>query len=573
MTLLLSFFRLYRRQTVVMLLAIIMAGLAESIGLVTLLPFLSVVVQGDSGASSATVAGSQAGQIVVESLGFFGLEPRPGILLVIIIFTVLVKCILVLFSKKQVGYTVAHVATDLRLNLIRALLAARWEYYVRQPVGNLANAVATEAMRASQAYLCATTMAAMVFQAAVYLVVALLVSWEITLVSLAVALLLLFLLNRLVKKSRRAGSRQTDLLQLLLAQLTDSLQSIKPLKAMAREELADTILVRQTTRLNKALRQQVYSKAALKALQEPMVTLVMIVGLYVALAFLHMQMAAVMVLIFLLAKFLQQLSKVQQQYQKMVIFESAYWSLLDKIAEARQACEIAAGDRRPALKESICFQGIDFAYAETPILCQVNLSFPVGTITALVGPSGAGKTTILDLVTRLCQPRAGEIMVDDVPLADIDLRLWRKMIGYVPQEPLLLNDSVALNVTFGDPEISEAEVVQALKDAGAWEFVKAMPDGLESGVGERGERLSGGQRQRLAIARALVQKPELLILDEATSALDQASEAAICETLGQLKGKLTMIVVSHQPALAALADQVYHLEDGRVELLVDSSEI
>jgi ATP-binding cassette subfamily C protein len=554
-----------------MLLAILLAGLAESFGLVALLPFLSMVVGGDSGAAAASVGSSPAGRIVVGSLGFFGLEPQPGILLALIIFTVLVKCVLVLFSKKQVGYTVAHVATDLRLNLIRALLAARWEYYVRQPVGNLANAVATEAMRASQAYLCATTMIALLFQAVIYLLVALLVSWEITLVSLLVALLLLFLLNRLVKKSRRAGHRQTDLLQLLLAQLTDSLQSIKPLKAMAREELADTILVRQTTRLNKALRQQVYSKAALKALQEPMVTLVMIVGLYVALAFLHMQMAEVMVLIFLLAKFLQQLSKVQQQFQKMVIFESAYWSLLDKINEARQAGEIADGDRRPLLKESIHFQEVDFAYADTLILQRANLRFPVGTITALTGPSGAGKTTILDLVTRLCRPRAGKIMVDDVPLADIDLRLWRKMIGYVPQDPLLLNDSVALNVTFGDPEIREAEVVQALKDAGAWEFVTAMSDGLASGVGERGERLSGGQRQRLAIARALVQKPELLILDEATSALDQASAAAICETLAQLKGKLTMIVVSHQPALVAIADQAYRLEAGRVELLVDHS--
>ena len=554
-----------------MLLAILLAGLAESFGLVALLPFLSMVVGGDSGAAAASVGSSPAGRIVVGSLGFFGLEPQPGILLALIIFTVLVKCVLVLFSKKQVGYTVAHVATDLRLNLIRALLAARWEYYVRQPVGNLANAVATEAMRASQAYLCATTMIALLFQAVIYLLVALLVSWEITLVSLLVALLLLFLLNRLVKKSRRAGHRQTDLLQLLLAQLTDSLQSIKPLKAMAREELADTILVRQTTRLNKALRQQVYSKAALKALQEPMVTLVMIVGLYVALAFLHMQMAEVMVLIFLLAKFLQQLSKVQQQFQKMVIFESAYWSLLDKINEARQAGEIADGDRRPALKESIHFQEVDFAYADTLILQRANLRFPVGTITALTGPSGAGKTTILDLVTRLCRPRAGKIMVDDVPLADIDLRLWRKMIGYVPQDPLLLNDSVTLNVTFGDPEIREAEVVQALKDAGAWEFVTAMPDGLASGVGERGERLSGGQRQRLAIARALVQKPELLILDEATSALDQASAAAICETLAQLKGKLTMIVVSHQSALVAIADQAYRLEAGRVELLVDHS--
>ncbi len=567
MRLLFSLFRAYLLQTAVMLVAIIMAGLAEGFGLATILPLLSLVVDGGSGFTPGSPVGSHAGRLVVETLAFFGLEANTGTLLAIIVAAILLKCVLVLLANKQVGYTVAHVATDLRLRLIRALMTARWEYFARQPIGGLANAVATEAMRASQAYLCAATMAAMAFQGVIYIVVALLVGWQFTVVSLVAGIFLFFLLNSLVKKSRRAGVRQTDLLQLLLAQLTDSLQSIKPLKAMAREQLADNILVRETTRLNKALRKQVYTKAALKALQEPMITLVMIVGLYFGLTAMSMKVTEVMVLIFLLAKVLKQLGKVQQQYQKMVIFESAYWSLLAKIAEARRESEPAGGSREPTLTRGIRLREVDFAYGETVILRRLSLFLPAGGLTAIIGESGAGKTTILDLITGLCQPQAGEITVDDLPLEALDRRRWRQLIGYVPQEPLLLNDSVLVNVTLGDPGLGEKEVVMALKAAGAWEFVTALPAGLQAGVGERGEKLSGGQRQRLAIARALVHRPRLLILDEATSALDPANETAICETLRKLKGELTIVAVSHQPALVAVADRTYRLTGGRAELL------
>jgi len=543
-----------------MLLALLLAGLAEGFGLAALLPLLTVVVGG--GGTAAAPLTSPAGRMVVDALAVLGLEARPAILLTIVVGAILFKCLLVLIAKREVGYAVAQVATDLRLRLIRALLRARWEYYARQPVGALANAVATEAMRASQAYLSAANTAAMAIQALIYIGVALLVSWPITLVSLGVALLLMALLHRLVKKSRRAGARQTELLQQLLRHLTDSLQSIKPLKAMAREARADTLLVNETSRLNRALRKQVFTKAAVKALQEPLVLLVMIVGLYFALTVLKMALAGIMVLVLLLAKALQQLGKVQQNFQKMVIFESAYWSLLAKINEAEQEAEEIGGGRQPSLLEGVAFTGVGFSYGEMPVLHEVSLSFPVGTLTVLIGPSGAGKSTVLDLVSGLCRPQAGEVLIDGLPLVEIDLLAWRRLLGYVPQEPLLLNDSVRINITLGDPALDDARVLAALEAAGAREFVERLPGGLEAGVGERGEQLSGGQRQRLAIARALVGRPRLLLLDEITSALDYESEKAICRTLEQLKGKLTIIAVSHRSALVGVADRAFELAGG-----------
>jgi ATP-binding cassette subfamily C protein len=197
------------------------------------------------------------------------------------------------------------------------------------------------------------------------------------------------------------------------------------------------------------------------------------------------------------------------------------------------------------------------------------MDFPVGSFTTIVGPSGVGKTTVVDLVTGLLRPQQGEIWIDDFPLAKIDLKKWRQMIGYVPQETLLLHDSIFVNVTLGDEEPREEDVENALRAAGAWEFVSIQSHGMHTVVGERGHKLSGGQRQRIAIARALVHKPSLLILDEATTALDPASETAICETLQKLAGEITILAISHQPALMKVADHVYRLQDKTVVAIED----
>jgi ATP-binding cassette subfamily C protein len=156
------------------------------------------------------------------------------------------------------------------------------------------------------------------------------------------------------------------------------------------------------------------------------------------------------------------------------------------------------------------------------------------------------------------------VLIDDVPLSSIDLAQWRSMIGYVPQETLLMHDSIAANVTLGDPQLGAADVDAALRAAGAQEFVAALPDGVATLVGERGMRLSGGQRQRIALARALVRRPLLLILDEATTALDQASEAEILETFRQLRGRVTILAVCHQGGLIAIADRTYRVDNGTV---------
>jgi len=571
MLFLISFFRSYPGPSIMMLLSLLLAGVVEGFGLVTMMPLLGIVVGGLGGDGAASsIADNRAGRVVVELLAFVGLQPTVSTLLTVIVLAILLKSVLLLLAKKKVGYTVAMASTDLRLRLIDALLAARWGYFISQPVGSFANAVATEANRASSAYLAGSIMLAKLLQVLVYIGVSLMVSWKATTASLLAGLLFLAFFTKLIRKARKAGGKQTLLLKKLLAQLTDSMQSIKPLKAMAREHLAKAIMIEETNRLNKALRRQVFSKEALKAFQEPMITVILVVGLYFSLVHFKIPMAEIMMLIFLLARTLFQLGKVQQQYQKMVIFESAYWSLIDKIEEAEKEREPVQQGVVPDLQRGIRLENVFFSYHERPVFRNLSMDFPCKSFTALVGGSGVGKTTIADLVTGLCRPQHGEVYIDDVPMSEIDLLRWRRLIGYVPQDPLLVHDSVYANITFGDHAFSEKDVEEALRAAGAWEFVASMPRGMHASVGERGGRLSGGQRQRLAIARALVHKPKLLILDEATSALDPASEAAICRTLQDLRRELIVLAISHQPAMVEVADRTYRiLPGGDVELVVE----
>ncbi|RLC27818.1 MAG: ABC transporter ATP-binding protein [Deltaproteobacteria bacterium] len=561
MRLLITFARTYPLHSAIVLAALLLAGVAEGFGLTALLPLITTVAGGGPGGG-----GGGPARLVTRVLSWAGLTPGIGVLLAVMVSGVLLKSAFMLLANKRVGYTVAHVATDLRLSLLRALLGTRWEYYLGQAVGGLANAFATEAMRASQAYLCGARMVAFFIQAVVYAAVAFLVSWNATLVAMVAGAVLLYGLNSLVRMAGRAGARQTELLDSVLGRLTDNLQSIKPLKAMAREDLADAVVEADTRRLNRALQKQVFSREALRAIQEPLFTVFLAVGLYVGLVKWSLPIGSVMLLVFLLARLLTQLGRVQSQYQKMVTFESAYWSLQEKIREAEREHETVSGSGIPVFSRSLRLDRVSFRYGDTWVLRHVSLEFPAGLFTAITGASGAGKTTVIDLVMGLLQPQEGRIWIDGTRLTDLDPRAWRRMIGYVPQETLLLHDTVMRNVALGDPGLGEKDVERALRAAGAWDFVRNLPGGLHGTVGERGGRLSGGQRQRIAIARALVHDPALLILDEATSGLDPVSEEGICRTLRGLRGKLTILAISHQPAMVGVADRVYRIRDGQAVL-------
>ena len=573
MKLMIKFARDYPGQTVVVLLALITAGIVQGVGLTAMLPLLqkAINLSNPEAASSATTSGIE--NFINSALQSLGVTPTIGSLLIVILIVTILKSLLVLFANRKVGYTVAHVATDLRLSLLRSLLATRWSYFLDQQVGSLANAAGTEVMRSAKAYLLAVSAIATAIQTFAYFGVALLVSWKITLIFMLGGVLIVLSLSALVQKAKRAGKKQTRLLQSLLARLSDSLQSLKAFKSMGRENLTGELLSTNTLKLNKALRKQVLSKAVMRGIQEPLTSLLVISGLYIMLVPLHMDLPETVLLIFLMSRMLKQSSKVQQQYQEMMVSESAYWSLQNKIVTAQKQKEPTGGERQATLEQGIFVDRVCFGYTEKEILTNVSLELPCGTFTSLVGPSGAGKTTLVDLITGLFEPTEGRILIDGIPLQELNLRSWRHMIGYVPQDTILLHDTIFTNVTLGEPSRTIEDVEYALRAAGAWDFVLGMDKGVKTVVGERGTKLSGGQRQRIAIARALIHRPRLLILDEATSALDPETEMAICQTLKGLRGQLTMLAISHQTALVEVSDRVFRISDGGISPVSSLSEL
>jgi ATP-binding cassette subfamily C protein len=571
MRLLITFLRVYPLQSAITLSALLFAGLAEGFGLSLLLPLLGFAARGDVAASAGQLndSGSALERMVTEIFDTIGVTPTIGMLLIIFVACMLLKAVLMLTANKRVGFMVARVATDLRLQLIHALFVTRWEYFIRQPVGTLTNSMLSEANRSAKAYLHGINILAALLHAIVYGTILFLVSWKATLVALTAGSIVLGLFRRFIKKSRQAGKRQTKLSESLLAFMTDSLVMIKPLKTMAREHLADSVLKKKTEGLKKALKKQVFSSTALSALQEPVTVVLLAGGLYVVLVIWKLPITNVLVMVYMFQKLMKRMQKVQTQYQTMAVCESAYWSMQAKVQTAMQSKEQALGTRKASLSRSIRLERVSFAYGDRLIFENLECEFPAGSLTAIVGPSGIGKTTVVDLVTGLLRPQEGEVLIDDTALAEIDLRQWRQMIGYVPQETLLLHDTVFINVTLGDKELKAEDAVSALRAAGAWDFVQNLPEGMSTQVGERGHKLSGGQRQRIAIARAIVHKPRLLILDEATTALDPENEAAICGTLRKLRGELTVLAISHQAAILDVADRAYRLEDGKAILVPD----
>lgn len=553
------FFSIYASKQFRIIGCLALAALVEAVGLATLLPVLNTIGGGGE---------SKAGAVLNDVFARIGLHPDMLTLTLIIVILMILKAGLSVLAMSYVGYAVADLATKLRLELVARLIRARWSYFVGQPVGRISNIAGLEVTRSAEAYLMSAQAITLMIQAAGYTVVALFISWPIALVAIGGGGAMTLLLQRFVRKTRRAGRRQTQRTSELVIQLNDALVGIKPLKAMARHAQVIRFLEGKIAELRRALRQQTLSKQMTKYIQEPLLVIFLAVGLYVTTTFWGIPLSELLVMGLLIERTISSVGKVQQEVQKAAAVESAFWSVHRLVEEAGAEAETHVGTRGPTLTKGCSFRHVHFSFGDTKVLNDVSIDIPAASVTVITGGSGAGKTTMTDLLLALHAPDGGEILIDGTPLGEIDVAQWRSMVGYVPQELILFNDSIAANVTLGDPTLSEERVVDALTAAGALDFVEKLPDGIHTQVGERGSRLSGGQRQRIAIARALVHEPKLLILDEVTSALDPETEASICRNIRALTARgITALAITHREAWLAAADRVYHLEEGVAERL------
>lgn len=549
--------------------AITFAGAAEGLGIATVLPLVAVL--GDDASKTNALSKS-----ILAALDSLHLPHDPLVLLAIIAGGLLTKAALTLLALRLIGRAVADVVANLRLDLIDAVMSARWSFYVRQPVGRFSATLSGEAQKAGEAYNAMTQMVSQSIQALFYLAIAAIAAWQVALLSLLVSAVMILSLNQLLVASKRNAKLQTARMRSLISRLTDALVGLKPMKAMARQARFNALFTEDLKAIKKTIRRQVFAKNTNKALQEPILAVCLVTGIYFALKVFAMPVGEVIVMGLLLTKTVSVIGKAQQELQNVYANQSGFTAVYEVIDDASREREVASGKAAPNFDHQFRFRDVSFAFGARQILRNASFTVKSGEIVALTGPSGAGKTTLVDLLLGLQVPTQGDIAIDDVPLTDIDLLKWRGRTGYVPQELMLFHDSIFANVTLGEPQFSHADAERALRQAGAWDFVSHLPEGIDTIAGERGALISGGQRQRIAVARALVHTPKLLILDEATSALDPQTEALIVRNVCQLARDtgLTVLAISHHPAWVDVADRVLRLDAGHVsESLRERQEV
>ncbi len=551
------FFKLYPRRTLIVVGLLILSGFAEAIGVASFLPLLQIILEGKDGALPPGP--------VADTLTGFGIPANFMAVSALIVAGMTGKAAFLWAAMRYVSLTVSKVSGDLRMRFMHALTRADWRYFVSHTLGTSLNAIATETFSASTAFVSATRFMAACIQFMIYAGGALLVSWVMFVGGVVIGGLIVASLWFLVRVARRAGQAQAYTARVMLEQLADMIQGIKPLRAMALEDKFLGMMQSHSEDLQQAQADQLTSSQSMRIFNEPLMMLAGVASLYLAVTYGALESSALILMGVFFMRMLTTMNAAQNEYQRLVTQEGALSSLMETIHKAEAAHQNWPGTGHLSDDaDTISLHNVSFSYtAERPLLSDISLVLPSRRFTALIGQSGSGKTSILDLICGFYTPSAGTIEVSGRDISKLDLTAWRKSIGFVPQEVFLFNDSVYENVSIGR-NVTEQDVWAALDAAGAKEFVEAMDSGINANVGENGRKLSGGQRQRIAIARALVGRPRFLLLDEATSALDHATEEHLLKTLKDLSQSVSVIFVSHNRAVQNYADVVYELSQGRL---------
>jgi ATP-binding cassette, subfamily C, bacterial len=549
----------YKRNLVLSASLIFVVGLTDVIGVAALAPIFTILSNNQEQSIAFT-------QWINHFFDFFDSSPTITNLLLLLVAASVLKAILNIAAMAQVAHASTFVAADWRRNLLNQHLKAKWLYFSSLPTGRLTAAMSRETERLTGNYNSFARGLADFARLTIHLALAFILSWEVTLASILAGVITIFALSGLVTRTRRAGGNLTQTLSRFTALFVDSLTGIKAIKSMGQEAHLQQALESEIWNLRKHDRSLSILSAAMTSLQEPILIVSLASGLWIFIEYQGQQLEIILILALLFARIVQAFNGLQRCHQNITSRLPSFEFVHELMESAKSAEETFVGTTPFSFTKNINFNHVSFSYDKAPVISDLSLDIPAGNIVALVGPSGGGKTTISDLVLGLMAPDEGKISIDGVDLKELDIQDWRSNIGFVPQETFLFHDTILANVALGDKKISETVAINALERAGIWHEIEKLESGIYTIVGERGTRFSGGQRQRISIARALARHSKLLILDEATSALDPASEATICQTLKTLTPEVTILAISHQPAIAEISDIVYRLKDGRVEV-------
>lgn len=541
------------------LLCLIGAGLAQSLGLATLLPLLTVLTGGE------LVSGSQLAQTVQSAMSNLGISfSAPGLVLLILGAT-LTKAALSFFALRHVGNAMAEVATRTRAHLIDQIFGARWSDLVATDSSAHVHALINLSAKRVSAYRVAAGFLSDLIRTTIYLLFAFAISWKLAIFAIVVSAVMAVALQFLVRIARRAGRHQTQRKKELVKHFIEGQDNIKALRSMGVEAAVRDLLIDKLEALKRALRLEVLSAEGLRAAQEVLVAAALAGGFLIAFRMSGVAIVDLVVVGVFLTNAIRRVAKLQSHMQSAVAIEFAVQEFKRVTDRLERSAEPQGGTKHVSLDRSCRLEDVSLSHAGKLILDRVNLEIPSRGLTVLIGPSGAGKTTIADLFTGLYHPDEGQVLIDDIPLKELDLALWRSQIGYVPQELMLFQDTLLENITLGRTD--ERAAREALERVGASSLVESLPEGLSTLAGHQGHRLSGGQRQRIALARAVVHRPRLLILDEATSALDSKAEIDLARCIADISRSCAVLAITHRDALLRHADRVYRIDHGHVKEL------
>lgn len=492
-------------------------------------------------------------------------------LCLIILFILLLKNISSYLQAYLMAYAENGVIKDLRNHLYIHLHRLSLSYFHRERTGELISRVSYDVMKINGTVSAAFgTLIKEPMLVAVYLAILVILSWQLTLVSLVLLPFSVLVITTVGRRLRRSSTASQEAMADLTSTLQETVAGARVVKAFNMESFEIDKFKRQTRHYFQTLLRLTHMHNLASPITE-------ILGSFVGLAILWYGGRQVLeggllapedFLTFFLALFsmmkpVKELGQVHNRIQEGIAAADRVFTVLDTAPEITDAPD---ADRLPGLRREIRFDRVTFRYdrASEPALEEIDLVVRCGETVALVGPSGGGKSTLVDLVARFYDPTGGRIEIDGRDLRSVTVASLREKMGIVTQDVILFNDTVRNNIAYGVRETPLDQIRSAAAAANADGFIEELPDGYETGLGERGVRLSGGQRQRIAIARAILKDPQILIFDEATSSLDTESELLVQEAIDRLMKGRTALVIAHRLSTVQQADRVVVVDRGRI---------
>jgi ATP-binding cassette subfamily C protein len=499
-----------------------------------------------------------------------GSEIRLGLITVLSLLVILAiaQALFMRFKNIYMAQLLYDIINQLRTSLFESIGGARWRFIAHQRGSDLNHLLTADIDRIQGAAIQLLMLIQSCVLLVAYVCVSLLVSPTMTIFASIIGLAALAVLYPIRKQALVYGNLLTQNRQAQYRTVSEFLSGIKIAKSFNAEPRYIAELAAILERMRRDYDRFVRLNSISGVVSQTSSAVGLAVFVYVALRF-NMEFPQIVVLVFLFMRISPRVMGLQGHIQEILADLSAF----DVMKRMQDDCDLeqeslaARNQAAPSLLREVSFANVTFHYGERAsdaVLNDVSFTIPARETTALIGPSGSGKSTVADLLMGLLEPAAGTIAVDGLVLDENNRRGWRDHLAYVPQDVFLLHDTIAANFQLAAPEASEGEMWDALKAANACTFVERLPDRLQAVVGDRGLKLSGGERQRIALARALIRKPQLLILDEATSALDADSQTLIANAIGLLRGSMTIVTIAHRASMISFADWVVALENGKV---------